>query len=131
LPPRRPKPSGPACPPARGFKGFRDQTLDRWSCARRVVGKAEQLVDGAGEPSPNPRVVVTNLTDRGSSISTKPLKPARDLAEGSHPYHRTIETGEDTIDSRLDAETRAVEPEARFGVSVWSMRSNPSGRQSL
>jgi len=47
--------------PARCFKDFRYQTLDSWSCARRVVGKAEQLVDGAGEPSPNPRFVVTNL----------------------------------------------------------------------
>ena len=47
--------------PARCLSDFRYQTLDSWSCARRVVGQAEQLVDGAGEPSPNPRFVVTNL----------------------------------------------------------------------
>jgi hypothetical protein len=46
---------------ARCFRDFRYQTLDSWSQERRVVGKAEQLVDGAGEPSPNPRFVVTNL----------------------------------------------------------------------
>jgi len=48
--------------PARCFKDFRYQTLDSWSCARRVVGKAEQLIAGDGEPSPNPRFVVTSLT---------------------------------------------------------------------
>ena len=37
---------------ARRFKDFRYQTLDSWSCARRVVGKAEQLVEGGGEPAP-------------------------------------------------------------------------------
>ena len=46
---------------ARCFRDFRYQTLDSWSRERRVVGKAEQLVDGAGKPSPNPRFVVTNL----------------------------------------------------------------------
>ena len=48
--------------PARQFKDFRYQTLDSWSCARRVVGKAEQLVGGSGETSPNPRFVVTSLS---------------------------------------------------------------------
>jgi Transposase DDE domain group 1 len=47
--------------PARCFKDFRYQTLDSWSCARRVVGKAEQLLGSDAEPSPNPRFVVTNL----------------------------------------------------------------------
>ena len=46
---------------ARCFKDFRYQTLDSWSCARRVVGKAEQLADGDGATSPNPRFVVTSL----------------------------------------------------------------------
>jgi hypothetical protein len=46
---------------ARRFKDFRYQTLDSWSCPRRVVGKAEQLVAGAGETSANPRFVVTSL----------------------------------------------------------------------
>jgi hypothetical protein len=47
---------------ARCFRDFRYQTLDSWSRPRRVVGKAEQLLDGSGEPSPNPRFVVTSLT---------------------------------------------------------------------
>ena len=47
--------------PARCFKDFRYQTLDSWSCERRVVGKAEQLVGSAAEPSPNPRFLVTSL----------------------------------------------------------------------
>jgi hypothetical protein len=42
--------------PARVFKDFTYRTLDSWSCARRVVGKAEYLEKGA-----NPRFVVTNL----------------------------------------------------------------------
>ena len=47
---------------ARCFKDFRYQTRDSWTCARRVVGKAEQLVSGSGETSPNPRFVVTSLS---------------------------------------------------------------------
>ena len=47
---------------ARCFKDFRYQTLDSWSRERRVVGKAEQLVDGSGAPSANPRFVVTSLS---------------------------------------------------------------------
>ena len=47
--------------PARCFRDFRYQTLDSWSCQRRVIGKAEQLVDGSGEISANPRFVVTSL----------------------------------------------------------------------
>ncbi len=47
--------------PARCFKDFHYQTLDTWSRGRRVVGKAEQLVDGSGESRPNPRFVVTSL----------------------------------------------------------------------
>jgi hypothetical protein len=42
--------------PARVFKEFAYQTLDSWSCARRVVAKAEHLDKGA-----NPRFVVTTL----------------------------------------------------------------------
>ncbi len=42
---------------ARLFKDFTYQTLESWSCARRVVGKAEYLDKG-----PNPRFVVTNLS---------------------------------------------------------------------
>ncbi|HBG77310.1 MAG TPA: IS1380 family transposase [Phycisphaerales bacterium] len=41
---------------ARVFKDFTYQTLDSWSCSRRVVGKAERLEMGA-----NPRFVVTSL----------------------------------------------------------------------
>src|SRR5919106_380528 len=42
--------------PARRFKEFSYATLDSWSCARRVTGKAEHLVKG-----PNPRFIVTSL----------------------------------------------------------------------
>jgi Transposase DDE domain group 1 len=42
--------------PARVFKDFTYRTLDSWSCARRVIGKAEHL-----RPGPNPRFVVTSL----------------------------------------------------------------------
>ena len=42
---------------ARVFKDFAYQTLDSWSCSRRVIGKAEYL--GKGE---NPRFVVTSLS---------------------------------------------------------------------
>ena len=42
--------------PARRFKEFRYATLDSWSCARRVIGKAEHLAKGA-----NPRFIVTSL----------------------------------------------------------------------
>ena len=46
---------------ARRFKDFRYQTLDSWSCPRRVVGKAEQLAGAGGATSANPRFVVTSL----------------------------------------------------------------------
>ena len=42
---------------ARGYKEFSYQTLDSWSCSRRVVGKAEVLPQGD-----NPRFVVTSLS---------------------------------------------------------------------
>jgi len=42
---------------ARVFKDFTYQTLDSWSCSRRVVGKAEHLDKGQ-----NPRFVVTSLS---------------------------------------------------------------------
>ncbi len=41
---------------ARVFADFAYQTRESWSCARRVVGKAEYLPKG-----PNPRFVVTSL----------------------------------------------------------------------
>jgi len=44
---------------ARYFADFRYQTLDSWSRARRVVGKAEYMDKGA-----NPRFVVTSLAAR-------------------------------------------------------------------
>ena len=47
---------------ARRFKEFPYRTRDSWTCERRVVGKAEQLVSGSGETSPNPRFVVTSLS---------------------------------------------------------------------
>ncbi|HEX5327109.1 MAG TPA: IS1380 family transposase [Acetobacteraceae bacterium] len=42
--------------PARVFRDFHYRTIDSWSRARRVVGKAEHTPDGA-----NPRFVVTSL----------------------------------------------------------------------
>lgn len=42
--------------PARRFRDFTYATRDSWSCARRVIGKAEHLDKGA-----NPRFVVTSL----------------------------------------------------------------------
>lgn len=42
---------------SRCYRDFQYRTLDSWSCARRVVGKAEYLEKGA-----NPRFVVTSLT---------------------------------------------------------------------
>jgi hypothetical protein len=44
---------------ARVFKDFVYQTLDSWSCSRRVVGKAEHTPQGS-----NPRFVVTNLSPK-------------------------------------------------------------------
>jgi hypothetical protein len=42
--------------PARVFRDFTYRTLDSWSRARRVIGKAEHTVEGA-----NPRFIVTSL----------------------------------------------------------------------
>ena len=42
---------------ARVFKDFHYQTLESWSCERRVIGKAEHLAKGE-----NPRFVVTTLS---------------------------------------------------------------------
>ncbi len=42
--------------PARVFRDFRYRTLDSWSCERRVIGKAEHILQGA-----NPRFIVTSL----------------------------------------------------------------------
>jgi hypothetical protein len=42
--------------PVRLFKDFVYRTRDSWSCARRVIGKAEYLPQGA-----NPRFIVTSL----------------------------------------------------------------------
>jgi len=42
--------------PSRRYKDFKYRTLDSWSCERRVVGKAEYLVD-----KPNARFVVSSL----------------------------------------------------------------------
>jgi Transposase DDE domain group 1 len=42
--------------PARVFRDFHYQTIESWSRARRVIGKAEHTLEGA-----NPRFVVTSL----------------------------------------------------------------------
>lgn len=48
--------------PYRCFESFQYKA-GKWSCARRVIGKAEHLPGGA-----NPRFVVTNLTDKHESV---------------------------------------------------------------
>jgi hypothetical protein len=53
--------------PARVFRDFQYRTIDSWSRARRVVGKAEHTLDGA-----NPRFVVTSLK-RGRLADTRAL----------------------------------------------------------
>jgi hypothetical protein len=59
--------------PARWFRDFTWSTLDSWSRARRVIGKAEWLPgSGTGTGEANPRFVVTSL------------KPA--AAEARHLY---------------------------------------------
>lgn len=52
--------------PARVFKDFEYRTRKSWSRARRVVGKAEHLSQGA-----NPRFVVTSLSSE--AIAAQPL----------------------------------------------------------
>jgi hypothetical protein len=49
--------------PARRFRDFTYRTLDSWSRARRVIGKAEWLAPSLAEPEgrANPRFVVTSL----------------------------------------------------------------------
>jgi hypothetical protein len=51
--------------PARVFKDFDYQTLNSWSRARRVVGKAEHLAAGR-----NPRFVVTSLKSEEFNAAT-------------------------------------------------------------
>ena len=48
---------------ARVFAEFRYQTLETWSRARRVIGKAERLGD-----KDNPRFIVTSLTRSGDAL---------------------------------------------------------------
>jgi hypothetical protein len=52
--------------PTRMFAEFEYRTLETWSCARRVVAKAEHLAKGA-----NPRFVVTSLS--AEDCAAKPL----------------------------------------------------------
>jgi hypothetical protein len=53
--------------PARVFRDFQYRTLDSWSRARRVVGKAEHTLEGA-----NPRFVVTSL-ERTRALDARTL----------------------------------------------------------
>jgi Transposase DDE domain group 1 len=61
--------------PARRFEEFFYATLDSWSRARRVIGKAEHLAKGA-----NPRFIVTSLP--ASAIDPKTLYEAVYCARG-------------------------------------------------
>jgi hypothetical protein len=51
--------------PSRVFADLTYQTIDSWSCARRVIAKAEQLTPATadGEGKRNPRFVVTSLSE--------------------------------------------------------------------
>ena len=60
---------------ARVFKEFPYQTLESWSRARRVVGKAEHLAKG-----PNPRFVVTSLPS--TACEAQPLYEQEYCARG-------------------------------------------------
>lgn len=59
----------------RAFKDFTYQTLDSWRCERRVIGKAEYLIDKA-----NPRFVVTSL--RASEADAQTLYERRYCPRG-------------------------------------------------
>lgn len=92
--------------PARVFAEHTYQTLDSWSCARRVVAKAEWL-PGVDAPKANPRFRVTSL-----AIATH---PARLLYE-------------DVCCARGDMENRIKEQQLmRFAdrTSAATMRANP------
>jgi hypothetical protein len=54
--------------PARVFRDFQYRTIDSWSRARRVVGKAEHTLDGA-----NPRFVVTSLKRTRTAYDARSL----------------------------------------------------------
>ena len=62
---------------ARVFKDFAYQTLDSWSCSRRVIGKAEYLAKGE-----NPRFVVT-------SLSKEEIDARKGQAQPQKPCERT------------------------------------------
>jgi Transposase DDE domain group 1 len=62
--------------PARRFADFAWRTLDSWSCARRVIGKAEHLAKG-----PNPRFIVTSLS--ASALAGQPLYEGVYCARGA------------------------------------------------
>jgi hypothetical protein len=68
--------------PARVFAERTYQTLDSWSCARRVVAKAEQLTAPTddGEGKRNPRFVVTSLSR--SQVDARTLYEAVYCARG-------------------------------------------------
>ena len=70
MPSRSPRPS--ACAdsgkPARVFRDFSYRTIDSWSRARRVVGKAEYTLDGA-----NPRFIVTSLKRTRNALDARAL----------------------------------------------------------
>jgi hypothetical protein len=85
----------------RVFKDFTYQTLESWSCSRRVVGKAEHLDKGA-----NPRLIVTSLS--------------KDVFDASSLY-------EDTYCGRGDMENRIKEQQLCLfadRTSAATMRAN-------
>ncbi|MFA5265576.1 MAG: IS1380 family transposase [Opitutaceae bacterium] len=75
----------------REFTEFTYQTLDSWSCARRVIGKAEILGD-----KDNPRFIVTNLpaSDHESAALYEDVYCARGDMENAIKEHQLDLFGE-------------------------------------
>jgi hypothetical protein len=83
--------------PARCFADFEYQTLDSWTRARRVIGKAEHLDKGA-----NPRFVVTSFT--AEQRAAQPLYEVDYCARGDME-NRLKETQGTLFGARVSAST--------------------------
>ena len=68
----------------RRFADLAYETLESWSCARRVVAKAEYLptANAKGEGKANPRFVVTSLAAGAGGLRAEPPAPAHPGGEG-------------------------------------------------
>jgi hypothetical protein len=98
--------------PARRFKEFFYATVDSWSCARRVIGKAEHLAKGA-----NPRFIVTSLP--ASAIDGQTLYERVYCARGDME-NRIKEQQLDLFADRTSAATmRANQLRLRFAAFAY------------